>query len=158
METRNTVLTTISSPLMPWAWCLPVDTWLWLGGVPGQEGGLGQHSALPLHTRLLQPTRAPISSGKQNLAKNQCCGSGMFIPEPNFSILDPEPKVKKILDPESGSASKNLSILTQKIALSSRKYDPGCSIWILIFYPSRIQGSKRHRIPDTNPQHCKKNH
>ena len=32
-------------------------------------------------------------------------------------------------------------------------YDPGCSsrIRILIFYPSRIQESKRHRIPD--PQH-----
>ncbi len=26
-------------------------------------------------------------------------------------------------------------------------------IRILIFYPSRIQGSKRHRIPDPNPQH-----
>ncbi len=24
---------------------------------------------------------------------------------------------------------------------------------ILIFYPSRIQGSKRHRIPDPDPQH-----
>jgi hypothetical protein len=33
---------------------------------------------------------------------NQCCGSGMFIPDPNFSIPDP------------GSASKNFSILTQK--------------------------------------------
>jgi hypothetical protein len=25
---------------------------------------------------------------------------------------------------------------------------------ILIFYPSRIQGSKRHRIPDPEPQYC----
>jgi hypothetical protein len=25
---------------------------------------------------------------------------------------------------------------------------------ILIFYPSRIQGSKRLRIPDPDPQHC----
>jgi hypothetical protein len=34
--------------------------------------------------------------------------------------------------------------------LNSRKYDPGLSsrILILIFYPSRIQGSKRHLIPD----------
>ncbi len=41
--------------------------------------------------------------------------------------------------------------------LSSRKYDPGCSsrIRILTFYPSRIQGSKRHRIPYTDPQQCK---
>ncbi len=33
--------------------------------------------------------------------------------------------------------------------------DPGSGsrIRILIFYPSRIQGSKRHRIPDPDPQH-----
>ncbi len=39
--------------------------------------------------------------------------------------------------------------------LSSRKYDPGCSsrIRMLTFYPSRIQGSKRHWIPDPDPQH-----
>ncbi len=39
-----------------------------------------------------------------------------------------------------------------------RKYDPGYStgIRILIFYPSRsrIQGSKWHRIPDPDLQHC----
>ncbi len=37
------------------------------------------------------------------LPKIQCCGSGINIPDKNFSISDP------------GSASKNLSILTQKI-------------------------------------------
>ena len=38
----------------------------------------------------------------------------------------------------------------KKWFLSSRKYDPGCSsrIRMLTFYPSRIPGSKRHRIPD----------
>ena len=48
------------------------------------------------------------------------------------------------------------SKFSKKMFLSSRKYDPGCSsrIRILIFYPSRIQGSKRHRIPDPDPQHC----
>ncbi len=29
----------------------------------------------------------------------------------------------------------------------------GCRIRILIFYPSQIQGSRRHRIPDPDPQH-----
>ena len=71
-----------------------------------------------------------------------------------FSIPDPGSRVKKI--PGSGSASKNLSILTQKMFLSwvvsSGKYDPGCSsrIRILNFYQSRIQGSKKS--PDR--QHC----
>jgi hypothetical protein len=34
---------------------------------------------------------------------------------------------------------------------SSKKYDPDFTsrIWILTFYPSRILGSKRHRIPDS---------
>jgi hypothetical protein len=40
----------------------------------------------------------------------QCCGS---IPDPNFSILDLESRVKKIPDPGSGSTSKNLSIFNQ---------------------------------------------
>ncbi len=68
--------------------------------------------------------------------KNQCCGSEMFILDPNFSI------------PESGSESKNLSILTQKLFLSSRKYDPGCSsrIRILVVNPSRI--------PDHRKKYC----
>ncbi len=43
----------------------------------------------------------------------QWCGSGMFIPDPNFF--------------HPGSATKNLSILTQTFFLSSRKYNPGCS-------------------------------
>jgi hypothetical protein len=30
----------------------------------------------------------------------------------------------------------------------------GSRIRMLTFYPSRIQGSKRHRIPDPDPQHC----
>ncbi len=34
----------------------------------------------------------------------------------------------------------------QKLFLSSRKYGPGCSSRNI--YPSRIQGSKRHRIPE----------
>jgi hypothetical protein len=68
-----------------------------------------------------------------------------------------------MLDP--GSASKNLSILTKKNGFSAlrnmiRVFHPGSGsrIWILTFYlsqipildpRSRIQGSKRHRIPDS---------
>jgi hypothetical protein len=37
-------------------------------------------------------------------------------------------------------------ILTKKIVSKLTEYDPGCSSQILIYYPSRIQGSKRHRI------------
>ncbi len=44
---------------------------------------------------------------------NQCCGSRMFIPDPNF--FHPGSQFKKIPDPGSGSLSKNLSILTPKI-------------------------------------------
>jgi hypothetical protein len=58
----------------------------------------------------------------------------------------------------SGSASKNLSDFNlKKLFLSSRKYDPGCSsrirIIIFIHTGAQIQGSKRYRIPDPDPQH-----
>jgi hypothetical protein len=42
--------------------------------------------------------------------KRSASGSGMFIPDPNFSIPDFESRVKKIPDP----GSKNLSIFTFK--------------------------------------------
>ncbi len=67
---------------------------------------------------------------------NQCCGSERFIPD-----LGSEFFPSRIPDPHQ-------SILHQKLFLSSRKYDPGCSSQnrILIFtHPgSRIQGSKKH--------------
>ncbi len=93
------------------------------------------------------------------------------IPDPGawiqiFSILDPWSQIwifpSWILDP--GCISKNLSILTKKNGFSAlrnmiRFFHPGSGsrIWILTFYlsrisildpRSRIQGSKRHRIPD----------
>jgi hypothetical protein len=48
----------------------------------------------------------------------------------------------------------------KKWFLSSKKYDPGCSSRIpdpdVDFLLSRIQESKRHPIPDPDPQHWKK--
>ncbi len=69
------------------------------------------------------------------------------FPDSNFSSRI---KCRK----DSGSASKNLGIFNLKTCyLTSREYDPGCSSRITDpgswFFPSRIQGSKKHRIPDT---------
>jgi hypothetical protein len=51
--------------------------------------------------------------------------------------------------PDHGSASKNLSILNPtKLFLSSRKYDPGCSSRILIFYPFWIPNPGVKKAPD----------
>ncbi len=71
--------------------------------------------------------------------KIQCCGSGMFIPDPNFFY--PGSKFFSILVP--GSTSKNLSILTQKLFQISQ---------IRVVHPGSGMGknqdpvSKRHRI------------
>ncbi len=99
-------------------------------------------------------------------------GSKFFpsqIPDPGskfFASWIPDPGSEffpsRILDP--GCALKNLSILTKKNGFSAfrnmiRVFDPGSGswIWILAFYlsqilildpRSRIQGSKRHHIPD----------
>jgi hypothetical protein len=73
----------------------------------------------------------------------------MFIPDSNFFIPDPGSRSKRFRIPDPYQTI--LSILTQKLFLSSRKYDPGCSsrIRILIFYPSRIPdpGVKKARDP-----------
>jgi hypothetical protein len=66
-----------------------------------------------------------------------------------ISISDPESKRFRFLDPDPHQ--NNLSILTQKIISKlsgnmNRGVHPGSGSWF--FYPSRIQGSKRHRIPD----------
>ncbi len=49
---------------------------------------------------------AYISYTAYTSAVNLCCGSGRFIPDPNFSIPDPGSRVQKILDPGPESASK----------------------------------------------------
>ncbi len=65
----------------------------------------------------------------------------------------PGSRVKKIPDPHQ--RIKNLSIFDPKKALENMNIpDLEPRFQILIFYPSRIQGSKRHRIPDPDPQHC----
>ncbi len=80
-----------------------------------------------------------------------------WIPDPGSEFFP-----SRILDP--GCALKYLSILTKKNGFSAlrnmiRVFDPGSGswMWILTFYlsqipildpRSRIQGSKRHRIPD----------
>jgi hypothetical protein len=74
-----------------------------------------------------------------------------------FSISDPGSRITVSI-PDPGSSLKNISILTPKKAkkwfLSSKKYiwvvHPGSWIRMLTFsHPGiRIQGSKRHPIPD----------
>jgi hypothetical protein len=59
--------------------------------------------------------------------ENQCCGSGMFIPDLTFFHPGSELSPSQIAGPHQ----RKLSILTpqktKKWFLSSRKYDPGCS-------------------------------
>jgi hypothetical protein len=69
-----------------------------------------------------------------------------WIPDPNF------------FHPGSQIHIKELKYFNpKKWFLSACRYDTGCSsrIRIRIFYSSRtrIQGSKRHRFPDLDPQH-----
>jgi hypothetical protein len=82
---------------------------------------------------------------------------------PGSDFFHPGSRIRTVSIPDPGSSSKNLSILTPKKTkkwfLSSKKYDPGCSSRIpdpdADFLPSRIPGSKRHPIPDPDPQYWK---
>ncbi len=94
-----------------------------------------------------------------------------FIPDPRswikiFCILDPWSQIWifSIADPGSWMCIKEFKYFNQKNGFSARRnmiwvFYPGSGsrIWILTFYlsqilildpRSRIQGSKRHRIPD----------
>ncbi len=81
----------------------------------------------------------------------QCCGSGMFIPDPTFFHLRSRIRIVSIPDP--GSASKNLSVLTQKNGFYTLKniirvFHPRSRIRILTFYPSRIPDPGVKKAPD----------
>jgi hypothetical protein len=86
----------------------------------------------------------------------------MFIPDPGSDFFPSRIRTVSIPDPGSRIFIKEVKYFNPKKAknwfLSSKKYDPGCSsrIRMLTFsHPgSRIQGSKRHPIPDPDPQHC----
>jgi hypothetical protein len=75
----------------------------------------------------------------------QCCGSGIFLSRIRlFSITDPGSEFFP-------SGSNNLSILTQKMVSKLLEIFSGLFIpdaGSFFTHPrSRIQGSKRHRIP-----------
>ncbi len=71
----------------------------------------------------------------------QCGGSGMFIPDPTF--FHPGSRIRTVSIPDPGSLS---SILTPKKA---KKWFLSSINMIRVVHPgSRIQGSKRHSIPD----------
>ncbi len=89
-------------------------------------------------------------------------GSGFFHPGFGFSVLDPGSKRHRIPEPGSESATLNWPrfkvFLTQKIVTKPgnviRDVYPVSWIPDPNFFPSRIQGSKSHWIPDPDPQHC----
>ncbi len=83
----------------------------------------------------------------------------LFIPDPGSTYFHPGSRIRifSILHP--GSASKNLSILTQeRWFLSSRKYDLGCSSRIRIpnpdpdFLPIPDPGAKKAPDPGSRGQ------
>jgi hypothetical protein len=78
------------------------------------------------HTKRMQRLSSVLWSGDNRVSISsgyiQCCGSGMFIPDPNFF--------------HPGSASKNWF-------LSPRKYNSDCSSRIRILF---LSGNKRKRF------------
>jgi hypothetical protein len=56
----------------------------------------------------------------------------MFIPDPNFSIPDPKSRVKKIPNPGSGSALKNLNTGIFNPKIVSKLWEIVSRMFILI--------------------------
>ncbi len=88
---------------------------------------------------------------KQEGSAYQCCGSGMFPRIPDRNFFHPGSQIRFFSIPQIGSASKNVSILTQRIVskLSEIWYRTGCSSRITDFLPIPDPGVKK--TPD--PQH-----
>jgi len=103
--------------------------------------GWRRYDYQPYWLQQLEPPPQVLTARMTN-SHTQCGGSGMFIPDTTF--FHPGSNLSPFRIPDTGSASKNLSILTtqKNWFLSSRKYDPACSSRIpgpeADFYPSRI--------------------
>jgi hypothetical protein len=80
----------------------------------------------------------------------------MFIPDPGSKTATKERGETKFVDVITLTVATNFTklqiILPKKLSISSRKYGFGIRDPEKTYSGSRIQGSKRHRIPD--PQHC----
>jgi hypothetical protein len=75
----------------------------------------------------------------------------MFIPYPGSDFLSSRIPDTTFFHPGSRIHIKEFKVFNPKKIVFQAL---GNMIRILIFYPSRIQGSKKHRIPDPYPQHC----
>ncbi len=81
----------------------------------------------------------------------QCCGSVMYVSPGSripFSIPDPGSEFFPPRLPDPYFNPKKLFLSTRIIV------HRGSGSWVLSHPGSRIQGSKRHRITDPEPQHC----
>ncbi len=109
--------------------------------VPGGE----REAARPGPGYLPLSWRWPADKVQRTLLYDQCCGSGMFIriPDPNFF-----PSRIRIREFKYFNPKKWFHPLGNMI----RVVHSGS--WLFTHPGSRIQGSKRHRIPDSDPQHC----
>jgi hypothetical protein len=99
---------------------------------------------LRIRSSIERLTRARFGPDSNILTMENCS-----VADPGCSRI-PDVVSKKIPDFGSGSASKSLSILKQKIVSKLSEYDPGCSSRIrnLIFYPSRIPDPGVKKAPD----------
>ncbi len=87
------------------------------------------------------------------LSRQQCCGFGMFIPDPEF-------RIRIFSKPDTGSEFfpsliriKKLKYFTPKNLFQAlgnmiRIVHPGSATWFSTHHGSLIQGSKRHRLTD----------
>jgi hypothetical protein len=93
---------TAQDPAIIWAVTAPDPALLWAVIAP-----LSFTLRLPLQQVQCIHPRGLVLFLTPREIHNQCCGSGMFIPDPNFSIPDPGSRRFRIPDP--GSASKKNS-------------------------------------------------
>ncbi len=79
--------------------------------------------------RSIRDAAKSVSQGARWVKLGVCCGSGMFIPDPNFSIRDPRSRVKKI--PDRDPHQKNYLGCSSRIQIHpevNKTPDPGSAL------------------------------
>ncbi len=122
-------------------------------GNPAHQQQLQATAATATATAMARATATAAERKGNHSSNDQCCGSGMFLPDPESEFFHPGSgsriHIKKIPDPGSGCASKILSILTRKIVskLSEKRS------WLFIPDPPGFRDQKgtgsRFRIDNT---------
>ncbi len=92
---------------------------------------------------------------REIIRRQQCCWPGILVPDQNMFHSGSRIQGQKDSGFRIRILIKKFKYFNPKIVSQLLEYDHGSGFWFFTLSGSRIQGSKRHWIPDPDPQHWK---